>query len=372
LSSLALVSTLASLVVGPVLPWLAAIFNHSSWFIMLSMVRISEWFAELPAAYFHVESPGVILLLLYCGLLVAFWCGWFQQRRFRAIALSAAVALAALWLAQRFVSGRQIELTVLPLNTSHAIYVDHGNRGEDWLIDCGNDTAARFATRPFLAAKGVNRLKNLALTHGDIQHVEGLDLLQSTFAIGTGWVGPTSFRSRAYREAATLLESAHRRRSAQRGDTIGPWTVLHPAVDDRFAQADDAALVVRGDFDGVRVLLLSDLGRIGQEHLLARTSNLRADIVVIGFPRGGEPLVDRLLTVISPGIVIIGETPEPMSEQRIRKVRERLENGGVTVMDTRVTGAVTISVSKGQYGVSSARKVSSLNRVAPIAGTSVK
>ena len=241
------------------------------------------------------------------------------------------------------------------------------------MIDCGSDTPARFSTSPFLAAKGVNRINHLALTHGDIQHVEGLALLRSTFGIGTGWVGPTSFRSRAYREAAALLESGHDRRSAQRGNAIGPWTVLHPAPGDRFTQADDAALVVRGDFGGLRVLLLSDLGQDGQEQLLARTDNLNADVVVIGFPRRGEPLVGPLLEAISPRIVVIGEVPEPMSEQRIRKVRERLESQGMTVMDTRETGAVTISVQKGNYAVSLAKAASTGDRIEfPLPGRSAE
>ena len=110
-------------------------------------------------------------------------------------------------------------------------------------------------------------------------------------------------------------------------------------------------------------MLLSDLGKDGPEQLLARTANLDADLVVIGFPRRGEPLVDLLLEATSPQIVVIGEVPEPMSEQRIRKVRERLERHGVTVMDTRETGAVTISVQKERCVVSLARAASPGDRI---------
>ena len=364
LSSLALVSSLASLVVGPLFPGLAAIFNHSSWFIMLSMVELSEWFARWPGAYFHVAAPGALLLSLYFGLMLALLCGWLKRRPARLVVVGVAFALAAAWLTQRFAAGQGTELAVLPLGKSHAVYLDVGVDGEDWLIDCGSDTAARFATRPFLAARGVNWIDHLALTHGDIQHVEGLGLLQSTFAIATGWVGPTSFRSPAYRDAAALLESRHQRRRVQRGESLGPWTVLHPAADDRFAQADDAALVVRGDFSGMRVLLLSDLGRRGQQKLLSRTSDLRSDVVVVGFPLEGEPLVGPLLEAISPRLVVIAEAPEPMSELRLRKLRERIEGAGVTVMDTRETGAVTIVVRKGQCAISTAQGESASQPIA--------
>jgi len=54
------------------------------------------------------------------------------------------------------------------------------------------------------------------------------------------------------------------------------------------ALAGDAALVLRGDVHGTRILLLSDLSRAGQSELLARTNDLRADIVVAGLPDEGE------------------------------------------------------------------------------------
>jgi competence protein ComEC len=346
LSSLALISSLASLTVGGLLPSLAAVFNHSSWFIMVCMVRLSEWFANLPGAYFHVAAPGVVTLVLYCGLLVAILAGWLKRSRHRRLLLAGAAALATVWFVESWLSQSKTELTVLPLQASHAVYVD-AKSGGDWLIDCGSETAARFATRPFLAARGVNRIPHLALTHGDIQHVEGMHWLNSAFTIGTSWVGPTPFRSKAYRDALAFLESVGRpARLARHGDVIGPWTILHPSAGDGFALADDRCLVLRGQFDGVRVLLLSDLGQAGQKELLQRNSDLQADIVITGFPRRGEPLVDALFQAIRPKLVVLAETPEPMSELHLRKVRERLAKGGAEVIETRRSGAVTISIDK--------------------------
>jgi beta-lactamase superfamily II metal-dependent hydrolase len=134
---------------------------------------------------------------------------------------------------------------------------------------------------------------------------------------------------------------------------------LHPAANDRFTQADDAALVLRGDFGPLRLLLLSDLGQEGQERLLSRTPDLRADVAVVGFPRRGEPLVDPLLEAVSPKFVVLAEVPEPMSELRLRKVRERFENNGATVVDTRESGAVTLCVNKGKWILNFAKTHSS-------------
>lgn len=52
LSSIALASSLGSLICGDWLPWCTELFNHSSWFWMKLMIVLSEWAAGLPMAFF--------------------------------------------------------------------------------------------------------------------------------------------------------------------------------------------------------------------------------------------------------------------------------------------------------------------------------
>src|ERR1041385_219842 len=48
LSSLALMCNLGSLLCGAWCPWLSELFNHSGWFWMAAMVKVSGWFAAVP------------------------------------------------------------------------------------------------------------------------------------------------------------------------------------------------------------------------------------------------------------------------------------------------------------------------------------
>jgi competence protein ComEC len=52
LSSLALMSSLGAIICGDWLPFLTELFNNSSWLWMQWMIRLSQWFAGLPGAYF--------------------------------------------------------------------------------------------------------------------------------------------------------------------------------------------------------------------------------------------------------------------------------------------------------------------------------
>src|SRR5262249_48894000 len=131
-------------------------------------------------------------------------------------------------------------------------------------------------------------------------------------------------------------------RTLERDSALGPWHVLHPDKRDTFPQADDAALVLHGEFDGTRLLLLSDLGKPGQNALLSRYPDLRADIVVSGIPVQGEPLAEGLLDVLQPQAILVADSLYPASARANNRLRERLDARGLPVFYTSDRGALTV------------------------------
>lgn len=189
----------------------------------------------------------------------------------------------------------------------------------------------------------------MVLTHGDLRHVGGATNLAELFAVERVVVSEAPSRSPAYRQALAAFagEPARIARIA-RGGRVQEWEVLHPAAEDRFAQGDDNAVVLRREIRGTRVLLLSDLGRLGQRALLerAREDELRADIVVAGLPAQGEPLNPQMLAAIQPRLVIIHDTEFPASRRAGTKLRERLQRAGVPVLFTSDCGTVSLALTK--------------------------
>jgi competence protein ComEC len=127
--------------------------------------------------------------------------------------------------------------------------------------------------------------------------------------------------------------------------------VLHPSASDRFGQADDSALVFSGSFHGSRVLLLSDLGRAGQNALLERTPELRADIVVTSLPSQNEPLSEALLDAIQPRLIVVADSDYPASERAGAKLTGRLAQRNTPVIYTRSAGAATIEFRRSGWEV---------------------
>jgi beta-lactamase superfamily II metal-dependent hydrolase len=89
-------------------------------------------------------------------------------------------------------------------------------------------------------------------------------------------------------------------------------------------------------------LLLSDLGRDGQNALLERTNDLRADIVITGLPGEGEPLCAALVDAIRPKVIVVADSEFPANRRASRSLKARLEQTKIPVIYIGTSGAAKI------------------------------
>ena len=349
LSSLALMCNLGALVCGDWLPWATDAFNHSGWLFMRGMIWFSEWTITLPGAFLYVRTPTTFEFFAFYTavfLLVTRWLWTPGKRGWSWVVLS---ILGTVWLVAEIRTRDEMRLTVLS-HGANAIYCDAPGRDRDLLVDCGSESAANFLVKPFLRAQGVNTLPNLALTHGDQRRVGGFKLIAATFHPAHTFTSPARSRSPAYRDALKQLSAEPSHGSTvSAGDKLAGWEILHPATTDKFDRADDNALVLRGEFDSLRVLLLSELGTAGQKALLARQSDLRADLVIAGMPEQGEPLSDALLAAIQPRLIVLTDTEFPSSKRPKPALLARLSRAGMPVL--RLTGTGSLTARFSQHGL---------------------
>jgi len=352
LCAVVLISNLASLLLASWFHGAAELFNHAGWFLMECIRISSHWFAARPAAYYYVTAPTLFTVSLYYAIFLAVVTGWLFQPKLRAIKFAALALGLLFWSWHIWQTSRVTTLNVLSLNGGSSIYFDAPAKKNDLLVDCGTVNSVEFTTKPFLRAQGVNTLPNLLLTHGDIQHVGGAEIVANLFSVKHIYASAIHFRSPAYRG---LIDTFSRRpdwlRTLNRNDEIGSWTVLHPNPTDHFPQADDSSIVLFGTFGKTRVLLLSDLGRPGQNALLQRNPALKADIVVTGLPVQTEPVCDALLDRLQPRLIIISDSEFPASERANAKLCERLAHKTIPVLYTHSTGSTTIEFLNDKWTV---------------------
>jgi competence protein ComEC len=314
------------------------------------MIRGSELATQLPGAFWYVRSFTLPEMLLYYGVLVGCLSGWLLARSHRKWTLPGLGLTAVVYGIALFVPSKTTTLTAIPLNGGNALFCDVPGRSHDLLIDGGQTNAVAFVTKPFLHAQGINSLPQLLLTHGDLRQMGGAEDLLRDFHVRQVLASGVRQLSPTYRHVlASLAEMPGRLRTVQLGDCIGPWLVLHPRATDRFRQADDNAVVLRAELCDARILLLSDLGRPGQEALMERHTDLRADIVIAGLPTQGEPLCDGLMARIKPRLVVVMDSEFPAAERATPRLRKRLAAHGTTVLYLRETGAVQIQFRRGGW-----------------------
>jgi competence protein ComEC len=346
LAGFALMAELGSVICGLWLPWLAELFNNAAWFFMHSIVGTSHLLTEIPGSFFYLPAPSRAMILIYYAIIVGAMSGWLFAPRRRIGSVAALILIAVFYLWRWNAARGETDLTVLPLNGGHAVFVDAAGHRNDWLIDCGDENAVNFTVKDFLHAHGVNKIPRLVLTHGDVRNCGGAQPLDELFGIGELWTSPVPFRSAAYRATVAQFEKSSRHKILDPGGPIGRWQVLYPTGTNHSSLADDSALVLLGTFHNTKVLLLSDLGRAGQSKLIECTNDLHADVVIAGLPNTGEPLCDALIEAIQPKAIVIADSEFPATRRAGPGLKERLGQKGIPVIYTRGSGAVKIAANK--------------------------
>jgi competence protein ComEC len=346
LCGLVLMCNLGSLMFAAWFPSCAILLNHAGWLFMKIILVTSIWCAQLPKACFNVSMPTLFGIGLYYFILLAVATGWLWEIRGRKIKITALAALIVVWLRERPVN----RITLLPLQNAHAVYVSQPGWQPDWLVDCGNDAGVARTAKPFLQAHGVNRLGSFVLTHGEAAFTGGARLVTGNFEPYRLYTSALNFRSPTYRAFIAGLRARSLSPIAlESGAKIPPWTVLYPPAQSPLAKASDNSLVLLGDFNGLRVLLISNLGREGQDALRDSSSNLGADIVFSGTTIQDEPLSEPLLDAIHPKIIVIADTPKTISETTRETLRQRLQKFPAEVFYTSDSDAVTLEIRPGRW-----------------------
>lgn len=332
ISGLALGLSIASLAIGWA-PWLPEWLNWIAWLTMKLMVAICQWLEDFRWTYTYVQSPGVLTMVVYYSALICLLRGWLRDWR---VACGMSGAIIVLVAASVIHERTTTSLTVLP--GSGVAFIDAPGSRDDLLIDCGREREAMALVKPFLHSRGVDRLGGMLLTHGDVEHVEGYFRLAEEFEPRLTFTSAARSRSPRYRDILADLELAPGRwKKVVAGESVLGWQVLHPKAGDDFSRADDDAVVLKRTIDGVRMALLSDLGRNGQQRLAEASLDLKCDVLIGGVGTDNDPMRAALLERMGPKVIVLTG-----NDARTARAARELKARGAPVVATMEERAVTL------------------------------
>lgn len=301
---------LMSLLITPLLPWLAIVFNNANWSLAAAILGSVGLFARAPAGHFYLEP--------------------------------------------RWPVGPQTEVTVLDLGSGGAVHVRSG--GSDWLVDPGGERHFKGIVRGYLRSRGINRLDGMILTHGDSAHIGAAPAVLRAFRPRELFDTAAPDRSTVHRDLITFLQDRGIERrlvSAPEEFKLGRDVVarvLFPTSHHRGKTADDNALVLQLLVkDRWRVLLMSDAGDEIERALVEGSADLRSDIIIKGQHHSGRSASEEFLGRVQPRL-IVASSPEYPEHERVKEDwAQSVTANGIQLFRQDWTGAVQVRFYRDRF-----------------------
>ncbi|MDI6450747.1 DNA internalization-related competence protein ComEC/Rec2 [Anaerobaca lacustris] len=245
----------------------------------------------------------------------------------------------------------RLQMTCLDVGHGQAIVVQLPGT-ETILFDAGSiyqrDVGSRIV-RPFLNWMGIANLHAVVLSHGDIDHVNGVPEILDGCRVRHVYGGRSLLARPPTDPTTELLIRSLRKRGREieplpislgSGDATIQllWPPDEPAVADHLSD-NDRSLVCLIEFAGVKILLCSDIEQYAQQQILVRYPDLTADIVVVPHHGSTRTLDDAFLRRISPSVQI-----RSCNRKQYTQTGHLTEEEDVTKFSTASNGAITVCV----------------------------
>lgn len=287
-----------------------------------------------------------------------------RKKRLRVACIAAAAAVLvfgytppgkAMWAALMRAAGLAHFTASLPEDALHVHVIDVGKADAillespdaNVLVDCGTAEAAEDVLR-YLAARGIDRLDAVWISHPDDDHCGGLPAVLQTVpadAVVESPVGESISGMTALPQAVPLRRAAVGERYAYGAMT---FEVLGPLQD--YAESNNDSTVFRLQYDGFSMLFCGDMEARAERDLLAGGAALRADVLKVAHHGSDTSTSAALLEAVQPRYAVVS-SGEDRSMLPRNAVLQRLHTAGAEIFRTDTDGAVVFSTADGKISV---------------------
>ena len=330
---LALLSTLIMLVVPEVAAQLFTCIDVVLQCLWWGLVKL----AELPLATIsHNQPEWWTLMFVIPGILLLFApkgipCRW----------LGFIMLLPMLFTANNKIATGEVKLTLLDVGqglsavvqtASHTLIYDAGAKFSS-TSDSGQSVIV-----PFLRSQSIDKVDTLIISHGDNDHIGGVDSLMTNYPAD---------------KLLTSVPTMLRRYSPTPCKAGQTWlwdevifSILSPA-DNEFSSDNDSSCVLQVKTSKNSLLLPGDI-EAGAESRLVVTyqNNLNADVLIAPHHGSQSSSTSSFLTAVNPDIILIPAGYRNQFGHPHKDVIDRYQGMGIEWLNNADAGAIKVTLGK--------------------------
>ncbi|USG63908.1 DNA internalization-related competence protein ComEC/Rec2 [Brevibacillus ruminantium] len=324
--------------------------------------------AHVPFSYW--PHPPWWWMSLYAGflsLLPILWKVGYHRSRDKRMYVLTLIGLLVL-ARQPFTGADEVRITFLDVGQGDSIVVEIGKR-KVYLIDAGGTPAypnrelwrekrdpfevGKDVVAPFLRARGIERIDYVVMTHGDHDHIGGVEALIPRFAIGAAMVNGSPPRDKEKEIFAHFDERQIPILTGRPGHSWSDapdveWRWLHPDGSSAHT-GNDASIVLALTAYGKTVLFTGDLEESGENHLLSGELLASVDVLKVAHHGSKTSSTEGFLAAIEPKCAVISVGQKNRYGHPSLAVLTRLQETGAEIYRTDLQGAVTLVIRKDSF-----------------------
>lgn len=352
----------------------AQVLGGTLWLLVFMLDKIAGYLAALPWSCYYIPAPSLVAVAgYYLGLLglveVLRKEGALitKKRALFALVLFLSVAVWDRAFSAPSLGERQLTVTVIDVGQGDAILLEPPD-GRKILVDGGgteqgegNDPVGAKVVVPFLHRKGINRLDLIILTHPHADHLGGLNKVLEEVPVDEVMDSGQADNSRAYQRFKQLIAANKIKYELGRAGQVLDLDrdikgyILNPA-DPLLDDANSDSIVLRLVYGDVSFLLTGDLGKLGEERVLASGATLGSTVLKVGHHGSSTSTTDEFLRAVNPQYAVISVGKHNRYRHPSAAALSRLRSAGVAIYRTDEHGAVTMTTDGKELVIETTKK----------------
>ncbi len=334
----------------------ASIYAELTSFLTWLLLRMVEFFGNLPFAYIESRLSIWSSLSFYVAVAILINIG---RREVRKLCIILTLLLAVIWLYRSIIVQSQeniLRLTFLDVGQGDAIFIEYPD-GKNMLIDAGPKTfSADAGTRfiiPFLKYKSISRINTLILSHPDADHLGGVPTILRKFRVDQIMDAGLPCKSALCAEYTHLIDSLSLSRTMlHAGLKINlsedlRFYILNPLhrsfSEGKPMSLNNRSVVMKVVYGETSILLTGDAEQKTEELLVSEYGNiLKSNLLKVAHHGSITGTSVKYLSTVEPDLAVISVGANNKFHHPSPDVLQRLDATGCKYYRTDELGAVVM------------------------------